>query len=151
MGAMATEFATTKEACDEAQVPQVWRDACAHLLIPLNACRKKEFYLPWKYVNKTTLMLVLMLSAAQGAHLLEVWGGRKAPQTPHKRPTQAIASALTPKFYSISTLNFSFLFLEHQPNNLFLVFWKQPLSRLKGVSTRGTCMSCASTKTTRRG
>ncbi|WZN67148.1 B18 subunit of NADH:ubiquinone oxidoreductase [Chloropicon roscoffensis] len=45
---MATEFATTKEACDEAQVPQVWRDACAHLLIPLNACRKKEFYLPWK-------------------------------------------------------------------------------------------------------
>ena len=83
MGAMATEFATTKEACDEAQVPQVWRDACAHLLIPLNACRKKEFYLPWKYVNKTTLMLVLMLSAAQGAHLLEVWGGRNAPHTPH--------------------------------------------------------------------
>ena len=58
VGAMATEFATTKEACDEAQVPQVWRDACAHLLIPLNACRKKEFYLPWKYVNtNTTLML----------------------------------------------------------------------------------------------
>ena len=74
-----------------------------------------------------------------------------AAETPHTRPTQAIASALTPKFYSISTLNFSILFLEHQPNNLFLVCWKQPLSRLKGVSTRGTCMSCASTKTTRRG
>ena len=74
-----------------------------------------------------------------------------AAETPHTRPTQAIASALTPKFYSNSTLNFSILFLEHQPNNLFLVFWKQPLSRLKGVSTRGTCMSCASTKTTRRG
>ena len=146
MGAMATEFATTKEACDEAQVPQVWRDACAHLLIPLNACRKKEFYLPWKYVNTNT---TLMLSAA---HLLEVWGGRNAPQTPHTRPTQAIASALTPKFYSISTLPFSFLFLDTNRttsfsfvgNNLLLVC-------LKGVSTRGTCMSCASTKTTRRG
>ncbi|QDZ26033.1 NADH:ubiquinone oxidoreductase [Chloropicon primus] len=41
-------FATTKEACDDAQVPQVWRDTCAHLLIPLNECRKKEHYLPWK-------------------------------------------------------------------------------------------------------
>ena len=128
MGAMATEFATTKEACDEAQVPQVWRDACAHLLIPLNACRKKEFYLPWKYVNTNT---TLTFAAVQGAHFLEVWGGRKAPHTPHTSPTQAIASALTPKFYSIFTLNFSFLFLEHQPNNLFLVCLKQPLSRVE--------------------
>ena len=60
-----------------------------------------------------------------------MWGGRKAPHTPHTRPTQAIASALTPKFYSIFTLNFSFLFLEHQPNNLFLVCLKQPLSRVE--------------------
>ena len=74
VGAMATEFATTKEACDEAQVPQVWRDACAHLLIPLNACRKKEFYLPWKYVNTNT---TLMLSAAQGAHLLNAFYANK--------------------------------------------------------------------------
>lgn len=35
-----------------------------------------------------------------------------APHTPHTSPTQAIASALTPKFYSISTLPFSFLFLD---------------------------------------
>ena len=124
MGAMATEFATTKEACDEAQVPQVWRDACAHLLIPLNACRKKEFYLPWKYVNTNT---TLMLSAA---HLLEVWGGRNAPQTPHTRPTQAIASALTPKFYSISTLPFSFLFLDTNRTTSFSFVLKQPPPRL---------------------
>jgi len=25
-----------------------YRDFCAHLLIPLNACRRKNFYLPWK-------------------------------------------------------------------------------------------------------
>lgn len=25
-----------------------WRDWCAHLLIPLNQCRRREFYLPWK-------------------------------------------------------------------------------------------------------
>eukprot|EP00891_Asterochloris_glomerata_P009733 jgi/Astpho2/9733/gw1.00149.205.1_t len=25
-----------------------YRDFCAHLLIPLNACRRKEMYLPWK-------------------------------------------------------------------------------------------------------
>lgn len=25
-----------------------YRDYCAHLLIPLNACRRKNFYLPWK-------------------------------------------------------------------------------------------------------
>lgn len=24
------------------------RDFCAHLLIPLNECRRKELYLPWK-------------------------------------------------------------------------------------------------------
>ena len=25
-----------------------YRDFCAHLLIPLNACRRKNFYLPWR-------------------------------------------------------------------------------------------------------
>jgi len=30
------------------RVPLGYRDSCAHLLIPLNQCRLREFYLPWK-------------------------------------------------------------------------------------------------------
>lgn len=30
------------------RVPLGFRDSCAHLLIPLNQCRLREFYLPWK-------------------------------------------------------------------------------------------------------
>jgi len=28
-------------------VPYEWRDYCAHLLLPLNDCRKAEWYMPW--------------------------------------------------------------------------------------------------------
>ncbi|EPS61035.1 hypothetical protein M569_13766, partial [Genlisea aurea] len=38
----------TQEEMMEAKVPLPYRDQCAHLLIPLNKCRKAEFYLPWK-------------------------------------------------------------------------------------------------------
>lgn len=31
-----------------ARVPIVWRDTCAGVLIPLNECRRKSFFLPWK-------------------------------------------------------------------------------------------------------
>ena len=31
-----------------ARVDMVYRDFCAHLLMPLNECRRKSFYLPWK-------------------------------------------------------------------------------------------------------
>lgn len=30
------------------RLPLGFRDSCAHLLIPLNQCRLREFYLPWK-------------------------------------------------------------------------------------------------------
>jgi NADH dehydrogenase (ubiquinone) 1 beta subcomplex subunit 7 len=30
------------------RVPLGFRDSCAHLLIPLNQCRLRSFYLPWK-------------------------------------------------------------------------------------------------------
>jgi len=33
---------------DAARLPYAWRDYCAHLLLPLNACRGREWYLPWK-------------------------------------------------------------------------------------------------------
>ncbi|KAK9115706.1 hypothetical protein Sjap_014653 [Stephania japonica] len=38
----------SQEEMVEARVPLAYRDQCAHLLIPLNNCRSKEFYLPWK-------------------------------------------------------------------------------------------------------
>ena len=31
-----------------ANLDMVYRDFCAHLLIPLNECRRKSFFLPWK-------------------------------------------------------------------------------------------------------
>eukprot|EP00657_Telonema_sp_P-1_P002442 TRINITY_DN15671_c0_g1_i1.p1 TRINITY_DN15671_c0_g1~~TRINITY_DN15671_c0_g1_i1.p1 ORF type:complete len:105 (-),score=31.09 TRINITY_DN15671_c0_g1_i1:79-393(-) len=30
------------------RVDPAFRDYCAHLLIPLNQCRRKNWYLPWK-------------------------------------------------------------------------------------------------------
>eukprot|EP00246_Nothoceros_aenigmaticus_P013607 TRINITY_DN4771_c0_g1_i2.p1 TRINITY_DN4771_c0_g1~~TRINITY_DN4771_c0_g1_i2.p1 ORF type:complete len:121 (+),score=18.06 TRINITY_DN4771_c0_g1_i2:198-560(+) len=33
-------------------LPLGYRDACAHLLIPLNKCRVENFYLPWKCVDE---------------------------------------------------------------------------------------------------
>lgn len=32
----------------DAKVPLAYRDSCAHLLIPLNRCRGKTYFLPWK-------------------------------------------------------------------------------------------------------
>lgn len=43
-----TEVKATKEEMDKAQVDLALRDACAHLLIPLNKCRRATFFLPWK-------------------------------------------------------------------------------------------------------
>lgn len=40
-------LATQKEMSD-ARLPLAYRDSCAHLLIPLNRCRRDEYYLPWK-------------------------------------------------------------------------------------------------------
>lgn len=34
----------------EAKLPLPYRDSCAHLLIPLNKCRHKTWYAPWKCV-----------------------------------------------------------------------------------------------------
>ena len=37
-----------QEEMDAARLPYVWRDYCAHLLIPLNECRSATYYMPWK-------------------------------------------------------------------------------------------------------
>lgn len=38
----------TREEMSAARLPLAYRDNCAHLLIPLNDCRRATFYLPWK-------------------------------------------------------------------------------------------------------
>ncbi|KAJ8605360.1 hypothetical protein CTAYLR_002349 [Chrysophaeum taylorii] len=38
----------TPEEMAEAKIPIALRDACAHLLIPLNKCRRKNYYVPWE-------------------------------------------------------------------------------------------------------
>ncbi|KAL2408490.1 hypothetical protein ABEF92_004544 [Exophiala dermatitidis] len=42
----------SREAMSEARLPMAYRDSCAGLLIPLNHCRHKEWYLPWKCENE---------------------------------------------------------------------------------------------------
>ena len=38
----------TQAEMAEALLPLHWRDYCAHLLIPLNACRRDTLGVPWK-------------------------------------------------------------------------------------------------------
>lgn len=43
-----TQCQPMQEEMQNAKIPLGYRDYCAHLLVPLNACRRKELYLPWK-------------------------------------------------------------------------------------------------------
>jgi len=38
----------TAEEMEAAQLPLEWRDHCAHILIPLNKCRRKTAWMPWE-------------------------------------------------------------------------------------------------------
>lgn len=38
----------TREEMRDARLPIAYRDSCAHLLIPLNKCRRDTWYAPWK-------------------------------------------------------------------------------------------------------
>ena len=38
----------TQEQLRDAKVDLAYRDFCAHLLIPLNECRKANYFLPWR-------------------------------------------------------------------------------------------------------
>lgn len=38
----------TQQQMQNAKIDLAYRDFCAHLLIPLNACRRNEYFLPWK-------------------------------------------------------------------------------------------------------
>jgi hypothetical protein len=45
-----TTAAASHKQMSDARLPLAYRDSCAHLLIPLNKCRRDEYYLPWKCV-----------------------------------------------------------------------------------------------------
>ncbi|KAF8467247.1 NADH-ubiquinone oxidoreductase B18 subunit-domain-containing protein [Kalaharituber pfeilii] len=40
------------EEMSAARLPIAYRDKCASLLVPLNRCRVKEYYLPWKCMDE---------------------------------------------------------------------------------------------------
>jgi NADH dehydrogenase (ubiquinone) 1 beta subcomplex subunit 7 len=46
------EMKATREELQQAGIKLESRDYCAHLLIPLNKCRRKTLYLPWKCVDE---------------------------------------------------------------------------------------------------
>lgn len=37
----------SQEELDAAKIPYSFRDYCAHLLLPLNDCRRDNWYMPW--------------------------------------------------------------------------------------------------------
>eukprot|EP00035_Acanthoeca_spectabilis_P020337 m.432390 g.432390 ORF g.432390 m.432390 type:complete len:73 (+) comp17427_c0_seq1:3380-3598(+) len=47
MGGGDADAKASKEQMSAAKVPVAWRDSCAGLLITLNECRKKQWYMPW--------------------------------------------------------------------------------------------------------
>ncbi|KAH7015556.1 NADH-ubiquinone oxidoreductase B18 subunit-domain-containing protein [Ilyonectria destructans] len=42
----------TREEMRDARLPIAYRDSCAHLLIPLNKCRRDTWYAPWKCTDE---------------------------------------------------------------------------------------------------
>ena len=42
------EGKATEEEMVAANLPMAFRDSCAHLLLPLNKCRRSTMFLPWK-------------------------------------------------------------------------------------------------------
>jgi NADH dehydrogenase (ubiquinone) 1 beta subcomplex subunit 7 len=50
--AAGVEMVATRKEMFEASVPIHWRDYCAHMLIPLNDCRRVKYYLPWECTDE---------------------------------------------------------------------------------------------------
>ncbi|KAF9530271.1 NADH-ubiquinone oxidoreductase B18 subunit-domain-containing protein [Crepidotus variabilis] len=45
---MTDTTTATQEQLKANKVPLAWRDGCSALLLPLNVCRRKNNYKPWK-------------------------------------------------------------------------------------------------------
>ena len=44
----SAEMKATQQELRDAKIDLAYRDHCAHLLIPLNECRRKTFFMPYK-------------------------------------------------------------------------------------------------------
>ncbi|OAX41092.1 hypothetical protein K503DRAFT_538304 [Rhizopogon vinicolor AM-OR11-026] len=49
---MPSSHTASQEELKAAKVPLAWRDQCSALLIPLNTCRRTNYYLPWTCENE---------------------------------------------------------------------------------------------------
>ncbi|KAG1740364.1 NADH-ubiquinone oxidoreductase B18 subunit-domain-containing protein [Suillus lakei] len=49
---MPSSLTASQEELKAAKVPLAWRDQCSALLIPLNTCRRENYYLPWTCENE---------------------------------------------------------------------------------------------------
>jgi len=49
---MASSTTASQTEMEAARLPLGWRDQCSALLIPLNKCRHRELYAPWKCENE---------------------------------------------------------------------------------------------------
>jgi NADH dehydrogenase (ubiquinone) 1 beta subcomplex subunit 7 len=59
----------TREEMRDARLPLAYRDSCAHLLIPLNKCRRETWYAPWKCTVRFLNMGVEARGARRGERL----------------------------------------------------------------------------------
>lgn len=50
----------TREEMRQARLPLAYRDNCAHILIPLNKCRRETWYAPWKCTVSLPLAMQLL-------------------------------------------------------------------------------------------
>mmetsp|Transcript_18079 Transcript_18079/g.29318 ORF Transcript_18079/g.29318 Transcript_18079/m.29318 type:complete len:81 (-) Transcript_18079:2209-2451(-) len=42
------EMIATQKEMEDAKIDLAFRDHCAHMLIPLNKCRRATYYMPWQ-------------------------------------------------------------------------------------------------------
>ncbi|KAJ2143958.1 hypothetical protein EV180_002166, partial [Coemansia sp. RSA 518] len=46
------EMKISAEEMASARIPLRYRDYCAHMLVPLNKCRHRTMYMPWKCTDE---------------------------------------------------------------------------------------------------
>jgi hypothetical protein len=90
-------LAASREAMSEARLPLAYRDSCAHLLIPLNKCRRKEYYLPWKCE-----VLMPNFNAGQGVEFVKAKRHRMSGTAMRNANLRNIRSVLSNKTRSES-------------------------------------------------
>mmetsp|Transcript_42084 Transcript_42084/g.51046 ORF Transcript_42084/g.51046 Transcript_42084/m.51046 type:complete len:90 (+) Transcript_42084:45-314(+) len=87
MGGHVHEMQVTRQDMKDAKIDLQYRDFCAHLLIPLNECRRENLFAPWSckhekhvyekcqyFEYKRRVELMQEQKAAEGADSRRVFG-----------------------------------------------------------------------------